>query len=104
MLWTLSFALAASQIGLGISFFFKNDSAAARSSCVAFILLFVMFYEFSLGPIPWLYMAETMTDKGLSVGVLLNWLFTLLIALITPYCVSGEYFIVLGALCALVRV
>jgi len=60
-----------------------------------------MFYEFSLGPIPWLYMAETMTDKGLSVGVLVNWLFTLLVALITPYCVSGEYFIVLGVLCAL---
>jgi len=48
-------------------------------------------------------MAEIMTDKGLSIAVLLNWLFTLLMALITPFlAVYGGYFIALGLFCALV--
>jgi hypothetical protein len=59
-------------------------------------------FEFSLGPIPWLYMAEIMTDKGLTLAVVLNWIWTLTIAIITPFLVSGPFFIVLGGLCAVV--
>jgi MFS transporter, SP family, galactose:H+ symporter len=67
-----------------------------------FILLFVVEFEFSLGPIPWLYMAEIMTEKGLSLAVLLNWIFTIIMAIVTPYVISGTLFIVFGGLCAVV--
>ena len=66
-------------------------------------MLFIVFFEFSLGPIPWLYMAEIMTDKGLSLAVLLNWLMTIVMAIATPFLISGSLFIVFGALCAVVR-
>ena len=68
---------------------------------VVFVCLFVMFFEFSLGPIPWIYMSEIMTDKGLSIAVLINWLLTLLMAIVTPYVIGGALFIVFGAFCVI---
>jgi MFS transporter, SP family, galactose:H+ symporter len=62
-------------------------------------MLFIVLFEFSLGPIPWLYMAEIMTDKGLSLAVLLNWIMTIIMAIATPYIIGGPLFIVFGALC-----
>ncbi len=100
MLWTLSFVMGGDLIGLGICFFYLEDNEAAQVLCIIFILAFVILFEFSLGPIPWIYMAEIMTDKGLSIAILLNWLFTLLMAIVTPFVISGELFIVFGALCA----
>jgi hypothetical protein len=47
-------------------------------------------------------MAEIMTDKGMSVAVLINWVMTLVMAIITPYVISGELFIIFGVLCAVV--
>ena len=92
--------MAGDLIGLGICFFYIKDNQSAQTLCIIFILLFVILFEFSLGPIPWVYMAEIMTDKGLSIAILLNWLFTLLIAIVTPFVISGELFIVFGAMCA----
>lgn len=91
------------MIALGICFFFLKSSHAAQIFCVVFIMLFIVFFEFSLGPIPWLYMAEIMTDKGLSIAILLNWLMTIIMAIATPYIISGYLFIVFGGLCAVVR-
>ncbi len=47
-------------------------------------LAFVAAFEFGPGPIVWMYMSEIMNDKGVSIGTLLNWTFTLIIGLITP--------------------
>ena len=65
-------------------------------------MVFIILFEFSLGPIPWLYMAEIMTDKGLSIAILLNWIMTIVMAIATPYIIGGPLFIVFGALCAVV--
>jgi hypothetical protein len=94
--------MGADLIGLGISFFFLETSKPAQIFCVIFIMLFIVLFEFSLGPIPWLYMAEIMTDKGLSIAILLNWVMTIIMAIVTPYVISGELFIVFGGLCAVV--
>jgi len=45
---------------------------------------FVVLFELSLGPVPWVYMSETMTENGLSIGIALNWVFTIVIGLVTP--------------------
>jgi len=50
---------------------------------VAFVLLFVLFFEISSGPITWLYMAEIMHDKSLGIAVVMNWLVNLLVAIFT---------------------
>jgi hypothetical protein len=89
-------------IGLGIAFFFVDSSSVAQVFCMIFVLGFVIEFEFSLGPIPWLYMAEIMTDKGLSLAVLINWLMTIIMAIVTPFVISGELFIFFGVLCVIV--
>ena len=47
-------------------------------------------------------MSETMTEKGVSLGTLVIWLFTILIALITPTLIDligGYLFIIYGGIC-----
>ncbi|CDW77776.1 sugar transporter family protein [Stylonychia lemnae] len=99
LLWSMSFLMAADLVGLGIAFFYLENNSTAQVFCTIFIMLFVVLFEFSLGPIPWLYMAEIMTEKGLSIAILLNWLMTILMAIVTPFVISGELFIVFGGLC-----
>lgn len=47
-------------------------------------MLFLCSFEFAPGPIVWLYLGEIMNDKGLSIGVFVNWCFALLVGLLTP--------------------
>jgi SP family facilitated glucose transporter-like MFS transporter 1 len=51
---------------------------------IVFLMLFIIFFEFSLGPLLWIYMSEIMTEKGLSIGVALNWIAAVNVALFTP--------------------
>ena len=51
-------------------------------------LVFIALFEFSSGPITWLYMAEIMQDKAQGIATVLNWAVNLLISLITPYLVD----------------
>lgn len=70
-----------------------------------FVLAYVASFEFGPGPVVWMYMSEIMNDKGVSIGTLLNWTFTLIIGLITPLMFNnmpnGTPFIVFGVLCLL---
>lgn len=69
------------------------------------VLLFVVFFEFSLGPIVWIYMSEVMTDKGQSLGTLVNWILTIIMALFTSTLldhIGGYLFIIFGILCGVV--
>ena len=95
--------MAGSLIGLGVSFFYLDESRFAKGFGVAFIFLFSIIFELSLGPIPWLFMAEIMTPKGMSVAILLSWLSTLAISIVTPFLISGELFLVFGGVCVFVR-
>lgn len=47
---------------------------------VYFCVGFVFFFELGMGVIPWLYLAEIMTNSGMSAGVVTNQVFTLLIS------------------------
>lgn len=48
-----------------------------------------MFFEFSLGPLLWVYLSEIMTEKGLSLGVGVNQIVTVAIAFFTNSLISG---------------
>ena len=37
------------------------------------LLLFIVFFEFSIGPIMWIYCADVLSDKGISVTSAVNW-------------------------------
>jgi hypothetical protein len=73
-------------------------------------MLFIIFFEFSLGPLLWIYMSEIMTDKGLSLGVGVNWITTVFIAFFTKDLInafgsgdigSGRLFVTCGVITAL---
>lgn len=67
---------------------------------IAFTLLFIVFFEFSQGPIVWLYMAEIMQEKGQGVATMMNWGVNLLIGYYTPDLIDnlgpGSIFVVCG--------
>jgi Na+/melibiose symporter-like transporter len=72
---------------------------------VLLVLSFIAVFEFSSGPITWLYMAEIMQDKSVSMATVLNWLMNLVISIITPSLVKaigneniGYIFITMGML------
>lgn len=83
--------MGASLIVFGISY--MNEWSVPQ---IVLILLFVCLFEFSLGPIVWIYMSEIMTDKGTSFGTFINLGFTILMAIITPYLVSAALFFTFG--------
>ena len=96
LMWTLSFVQAGLLMGLGIAYMYANESTTAQGLAVFFVMGFVVMFELSLGPVPWVYMSETMTEHGLSLAVSLNWVFTIIIGLITPLLLSavGGYFFI----------
>jgi SP family facilitated glucose transporter-like MFS transporter 1 len=85
ILWTLSFAITCSLVGLGVCQILNdsNPTAAYQDLSIVFLMLFIVFFEFSLGPLLWIYMSEIMTEKGLSLGAGLNWIMTVCFALFT---------------------
>jgi hypothetical protein len=73
-------------------------------------MLFIIFFEFSLGPLLWIYMSEIMTDKGLSLGLGVNWITTCFIGFFTNSLItafgggdegSGRLFVGCGVITAL---
>jgi len=71
-------------------------------------MTFIALFEFSSGPITWLYMAEIMQDKGSSIATVMNWLINLIISAITPPLIDaigedkiGYIFITVGLLTVL---
>ena len=78
----------------------KDDDAM-----LAFILSFIVFFEFASGPITWLYMAEIMQDKAVSLATVMNWTINLIISAICPPLITaigddnvGWIFIVTGCI------
>lgn len=77
----LTFTAAMSVTLLALSFCSLDKDSTGMIVCV---LLFISFFEFSSGPIVWLYMAEIMRDKAASVGTFLNWSISLLVSILIP--------------------
>ena len=63
---------------------FNKDS----TGMIVCVLLFIAFFEFSSGPIVWLYNAEIMQDKAVAVATFLNWFVSLVISICIPYLVK----------------
>ena len=51
---------------------------------IIFTMFFLAFFEFSIGPILWLYCAEIMTENGMAAASLITWLCTIFYAFATP--------------------
>ena len=69
-------------IFLGVLVVFKTTPLAFLNKYV--ILLFVFSFGVSLGPILWVYLSETLPEKGVSLATLVNWMASLFISLVFP--------------------
>ena len=53
------------------------------------LVLFIMVFEFTSGPITWLYMSEIMQDKATSFASAMNWAIVVIISGTIPYLVRA---------------
>jgi len=53
------------------------------------VLMFIIAFEFTSGPITWLYMSEIMDDKATGFASALNWLMNCLIGGVVPYAIRA---------------
>jgi len=61
------------------------------------MLFYVAFFETSLGPICWIYASEVLPDRGVSIVLLVNWIFTALVGVSFPFMSSGDALHIYGA-------
>lgn len=94
--------MSGTLVGIGIAYFYVDGNTGVGILEIILVLVYVCLFEFSLGPIVWIYMSEVMTEKGVSVGTLVNWICTLFMALVTPTligAIDGWLFIIFGIIC-----
>jgi SP family sugar porter-like MFS transporter len=75
---------------------------------VTFILVFLCFFESSLGTVLWIYLSETMVDQAVGIAVALNWVVAgivvgTLLFFVSPSVLNvyGTFFLY-GALCVFI--
>jgi len=99
------------MVGAGIFIILQDQDSTEESKkeafgyvALVFINIYIVVFELSLGPLTWIYLTEIMTEKGLSIGVAVNLILTVTIALITPTLVNlfgGYVFIACSGFCLL---
>lgn len=51
----------------------QNASRSLQYGVMALVVLFVISFATTIGPICWIHLAEIMTEKGMSIAVWINW-------------------------------
>jgi hypothetical protein len=59
---------------------------------LAFLILFIVCFEFSIGPIMWIYCADVLSDKGISITSAINWAGALAVGGIFSYGEVVDFF------------
>jgi preprotein translocase subunit SecY len=64
-----------------LSAFKKGDDDSQYTITLTIIIsFFVLGYSMTLGPIPWMYLPEIMTEIGMGIAVSINWLIVIFIS------------------------
>lgn len=77
-----NFVMAVTLVSFGVNMLLLDKGIPILATTCFFT--FLAFFQFSSGPITWLYMAEIMQDKAQSIATVLNWSIILGIAIGTP--------------------
>lgn len=105
-----SIFMTACMFGMGVSFIAAQSCdtvTVPRPPClpatleVYFCMAFIFFFEFCYGVVPWIYLAEVMTNSGMAAGVATNQIFILLISLLSTTLINlmgGYAFIMFGGI------
>ena len=73
------------------SFFFERESENNKDLLFSYLIIFMIYlycfgYGVSFGPIIWLYNAEILPEKGVSIATLCNWTAIIFISFMFPIC------------------
>jgi hypothetical protein len=69
---------------------------------VSFIFCYYLAFNFSLGPIVWLYNSEILPEKGISIATLANWYGGTVVTLVLPYFSAfWPLFLIFGIVCVI---
>lgn len=84
-----------------MGFFSDVGKGLGHSPPIICILVFIVFYEGSIGPICWIYSGEILGSRAMSVCMFLNWLCTFIVVLtfsplVTLITMSGAFFVYAG--------
>lgn len=75
---------AASLLLLGLFIQLQNKVVP-----IIFVFIIVFAFECSSGPITWLYNAEILEDKAMSIATVIIWLLAVLVSIVTPIAVES---------------
>mmetsp|Transcript_9537 Transcript_9537/g.10789 ORF Transcript_9537/g.10789 Transcript_9537/m.10789 type:complete len:105 (+) Transcript_9537:1057-1371(+) len=64
--------------------YFKQEKifTILNNFIILWIVLFIISFAFSQGSICWIYLSETMTEKGMGIATSLNWLVIFILSLV----------------------
>jgi MFS family permease len=91
LMYVFEFGMGLCLVGMAISSDFAQNDGPVYWNYIKLvcIILFVIFFEFSAGPIVWLYNAEIMQDKALTIATGFNWIACMLVGLLSPSLLSN---------------
>lgn len=75
------------------------DNDSLSFICVICIFAYYMAFNFSLGPIVWLYCSEILPGKGISIATMFNWTGATIIVFMVPYLSLLVLFIIYASVC-----
>jgi len=65
------------------------------------IIIYLVFYQFGAGPIPYIYITDICNDAGMSFGTLSMWLWSLFTTIVTPFLILNDKIGITGCFAAL---
>lgn len=77
--------IAGAHLGVGISVINGNNTGV-----LLFVLLFLVIYQNTSGPIAWLYAAETTIDAALGICIFTLWGTVFILSIISPILMKDE--------------
>lgn len=72
--------MMAISLGLFVLFTIKENSPMIK----VMTMIYTIFFEISIGPILWLYLAEILPEQALSLAIFVNWGTVIGITFLTP--------------------
>ena len=83
-----------------LSYLSANQIEGTEFLSVTFIFMYYLAFNFSLGPIVWIYNSEILPAKGISIATLANWYGGTVVTLVLPYfSVFWPLFLIFGIVC-----
>ena len=87
ILWSCTLGIAIALVCCGVAQILTAnsiDKSAGGIASLSFLIIYIILFELSQGPVTWVYCTEIMTEQGLTLALSVNQLLTFLTQLLAP--------------------